>query len=77
VQAIGRPQSVTLGTGEHGERRVTMIYAGNERAGTYVFRNGRLSSLERGPDAPPSKAEKTKKKRPVVKKKPKPQQPAT
>ena len=79
VQAIGQPQSVNISTGERGERRVTMTFMGNERAGTYVFRNGRLSSLERGPEPPPSpKAEKPKKKKPVVKKKPRPpQQPAT
>jgi hypothetical protein len=81
VRAIGPPQSVNITAGEHGGRQVTMIYMGNERAGTYVFRNGRLSSLERGPEPPaPSKVEKPKKKRPVVKKKPKPQppqQPAT
>jgi len=80
VHAIGSPQSVNISTGEHGERRVTMIYMGNERAGTYLFRNGRLNSLERGPEPPPPrKAEKPKKKRPVVRKKPKPppQQPAT
>ncbi len=80
VQTIGPPQSVNISTGERGERQVTMIYMGNERAGTYLFRRGRLSSLERGPEPPPPpKVEKPKKKKPVVKKKPKPQQqqPAT
>jgi hypothetical protein len=78
VQAIGSPQSVNISAGERGGRQVTMIYMGNERAGTYLFRNGRLSSLERGPEPPPPpKVEKPKKKKPVVKKKPKPQQPAT
>ncbi|HEY1543259.1 MAG TPA: hypothetical protein VGG01_12685, partial [Xanthobacteraceae bacterium] len=79
VRTIGQPQSVNISTGERGQRQVTMTYMGNERAGTYVFRNGRLSSLERGPEPPPPpKAEKPKKKKPVVKKKPKPpQQPAT
>jgi len=79
VRAIGPPQSVNITAGEGGGRQATLIYTGNERAGTYVFRNGRLSSLERGPEPPaPPKAEKPKKKRPVVKKKPKPpQQPAT
>lgn len=83
VRTIGPPQSVNIGTGEHGGRQVTMIYMGNERAGTYLFRNGRLSSLERGPEPPPPpKAEPPKKKRkkPVAKKKkpvPRPQQPAT
>jgi hypothetical protein len=81
VHAIGPPQSVNISAGAHGERRVAMTYMGNERAGTYLFRNGRLNSLERGPEPPPPpRAEKPKKKkRPVVKKKPKPQpqQPAT
>jgi hypothetical protein len=79
VQAIGPPQSVNITAGERGDRQVTMIYMGSERAGTYLFRRGRLSSLERGPEPPPPpKVEKPKKKRPVVKKKPPPpQQPAT
>lgn len=76
VRAIGPPQSVNIGVGEHGERQVTLIYMGNERAGTYVFRSGRLSSLERGPEPPPPPPE-PKKKKPVAKKKrvPPPQQP--
>jgi hypothetical protein len=81
VHTIGPPQSVNISTGERGERQVTMIYMGNERAGTYLFRNGRLSSLERGPEPPPPpKVEPPKKKKkPVAKKKPvpPPQQPAT
>jgi hypothetical protein len=80
VRTIGSPQSVNISTGERGERQVTMIYMGNERAGTYLFRNGRLSSLERGPEPPPPpKVEPPKKKKPVAKKKPvpRPQQPAT
>ena len=81
VRAIGPPQSVNIGAGEHGERQVTMMYMGNERAGTYVFRNGRLSSLERGPEPPPPPPqEPKKKKKPVAKKKPVPhpqQPPAT
>jgi hypothetical protein len=78
VRTIGPPQSVNIGAGEHGGRQVTMIYMGNERAGTYVFRNGRLSSLERGPEPPPPPPqEPKKKKKPVAKKKrvPPPQQP--
>jgi hypothetical protein len=78
VRTIGPPQSVNIGTGERGGRQVTMIYMGSERAGTYVFRNGRLSSLERGPEPPPPPPqEPKKKKKPVAKKKrvPPPQQP--
>jgi hypothetical protein len=77
VRTIGQPQSVNIGTGERGERQVTMIYTGSERAGTYVFRNGRLTSLERGPQPPPPPPEPKKKKKPVAKKKrvPPPQQP--
>ena len=85
VRAIGQPQSVNIGAGERGERQVSMVYMGNERAGTYVFRQGRLSSLERGPEPPPPPpVEKLKKKKAVAKKKkpvpkppPAPQQPAT
>jgi hypothetical protein len=43
-----------------------MIYTGNERAGTYQFVSGRLTSLERGPDAP--SPEKPAKKKPASKK---------
>lgn len=52
VAAIGPPQSVNLASDDRGARKVTMIFMGNERAGTYEFIGGRLKSLERGPEPP-------------------------
>ena len=63
VRALGSPQSVNIANNERGDRKVVMVYAGNERAGTYEFVSGRLTSLERGPEPPPpEKPAKTKKK---------------
>jgi hypothetical protein len=52
VAAVGPPRSVNIASDERGARRVTMIFMGNERAGTYEFVGGRLKSLERGPEPP-------------------------
>jgi hypothetical protein len=69
VAAIGPPQSVNIASDERGARKVTMIFMGNERAGTYEFIGGRLKALERGPEPPappppPKKKPATAKKRP-------------
>lgn len=79
VRQIGSPQSVNVGANERGERKVTMVYMGSERAGTYEFVSGRLVSLERGPEPPPQPkpAKPTRKKPASAKKKPTPQQPTT
>jgi hypothetical protein len=60
VAAIGPPRSVNIASDEHGARKVTMVFMGNERAGTYEFVGGRLKTLERGPEppAPPPQAKK-------------------
>jgi hypothetical protein len=65
VAAIGPPRSVNIANDDHGARKVTMVFMGNERAGTYEFIAGRLKSLERGPEppAPPPKKPATAKKR--------------
>ena len=52
VAAIGPPQTVNIAGDERGARKVTMIFAGNDRAGTYEFVGGRLKALERGPEPP-------------------------
>ncbi|HEX4556880.1 MAG TPA: hypothetical protein VH249_23020 [Xanthobacteraceae bacterium] len=66
VRAAGQPQTVNVGTNDRGERRVVMTYANSERAGTYEFVSGRLTSLERGPEPPPpAKPEKPAKKKPA------------
>jgi hypothetical protein len=69
VAAVGPPQSVNIGSDEHGSRRVTMVFTGNERAGTYEFIGGRLKSLERGPE-PPAPPPQPKKKPATAKKRP-------
>jgi len=75
ISAIGPPQSVNIGADERGSRRVTMIFTGNERAGTYEFVGGRLKALERGPEPPPPPEQP--KKKPATAKKRAPKQPAT
>lgn len=69
VAAAGPPQSVNISSDEHGARKVTMIFMGNERAGTYEFVGGRLKSLERGPE-PPAPPPQPKKKPATAKKRP-------
>jgi hypothetical protein len=69
VAAVGPPRSVNIASDEQGARKVTMIFMGNERAGTYEFVGGRLKALERGPEPPapppqPKKTPATAKKRP-------------
>lgn len=78
VRAVGQPQMVNIGTNERGERRVMMTYSNSERAGTYEFVSGRLTSLERGPDQPaPPKPEKPTKKKPASAKQQPQKPPAT
>jgi hypothetical protein len=67
VAAVGPPRSVNIASDEHGARKVTMIFMGNERAGTYEFVGGRLKSLERGPE-PPAPPPQPKKKPATAKK---------
>jgi len=77
VRAMGQPQSVNVAANERGERKVVLVYAGTERAGTYEFTAGRLISLERGPEPPPPpKPQKPPKKQPATAKQNK-KQPAT
>jgi len=69
VAAVGPPRSVNIASNERGDRKVTMIFMGNERAGTYEFVGGRLTSLERGPE-PPAPPPQPKKKPATAKKRP-------
>ncbi len=54
VQALGIPQSTQIDTHPGGQRSVTMLFSGVERAGIYRFTRGRLVSIERaaGPASP-------------------------
>jgi hypothetical protein len=69
VAAVGSPRSVNIASDERGTRKVTMIFMGNERAGTYEFIGGRLKALERGPE-PPAPPPQPKKKPATAKKRP-------
>jgi hypothetical protein len=51
VRGIGAPTSVNLSNNPGGERVAVVTWATGPRAGIYTFRAGRLSSIERGPDA--------------------------
>jgi hypothetical protein len=57
VQRAGAPDRVEFGN-EGGERAVVLTYAGGARPGIYRFTGGRLSSIERGAEAPAPKAQK-------------------
>lgn len=58
VKRAGVAQRVEIGGGAGGARTVTMTYVSGERAGVYQFADGRLKSMERGPEAaePPKTA---------------------
>lgn len=53
VTVIGPANSTEIGANERGDRTVVMTYANPERSGIYRFTNGRLTSIERGPEPPP------------------------
>jgi hypothetical protein len=78
VMAAGAPQTVDISTNERGERTAILTYTTPERAGTYRFVSGRLVSLERGPEPPPTQQAQKKptKKQAKPKQAPK-QQPTT
>jgi hypothetical protein len=60
VRGIGAPDSVNV-TGTGDSRVATVTWLHGARAGIYTFSGGRLSSIEKGPDAGPSpKAAKPK-----------------
>ena len=67
VRGIGAPGSVNLSNNERGDRVAVVTYLQGQRAGIYTFTAGRLSSIERAPQAEqPPKPAKSK----VAKKKP-------
>ena len=78
VMAAGAPQHIDITTNERGERTVIMTYTTSERAGVYRFVGGRLVSLERGPEPPPTRqAQKKPTKKQAKPKQPPKQQPTT
>jgi hypothetical protein len=68
VRNLGIPQSAEVSSTPQGERNVVLIYRGGHSA-NYRFVNGRLVSLERGPEppAPPKLAKKPPPKKPAKK----------
>lgn len=72
VKRAGFPERVDLGTNERRERTATLTYSTGPRPGIYSFVDGRLRSMERGPEPPPApKVAKKPAKKPA---KPKPRQ---
>jgi hypothetical protein len=56
VRRAGAPEQIQIGTDERGERSVMITYMRGPRPGIYRFAAGRLSSIERAPEAPGAKA---------------------
>ena len=61
VRGIGAPDSVNLSNDPRGDRVAVINYSRGQRAGIYTFRAGRLTSIERAPQAAePPKSTKPK-----------------
>lgn len=72
VKRAGVPERVEIGANERNERTATLTYMVGPRPGIYAFVEGRLKSMERGPEPPPQpKVAKKPAKQPA---KPKPRQ---
>lgn len=56
VRRAGAPEQLQVGADQGGERSVVIIYSRGPRPGIYRFTAGRLTSIERGPEAPAAKA---------------------
>lgn len=65
VRRAGVPARVDVGANDRRERTATLTYVGGERAGVYVFADGRLKSMELGPEPPPEKTAAKNKKKPA------------
>jgi hypothetical protein len=52
VNRAGAPNNMEFGVNDRGERMVSLTFLGGPRPGIYRFDAGRLSSVERGPEAP-------------------------
>jgi hypothetical protein len=62
ARGAGAPDSVNLSTNPRGDRVALLTYLRGQRAGIYTFTAGRLTSIERAPQAEQPKAAKSKKK---------------
>jgi hypothetical protein len=50
VKRAGFPERVEIGANERNERTARLTYTGGARPGVYAFVDGRLKSMERGPE---------------------------
>ena len=64
VRGIGAPDNVNFSNNARGDRVAVVNYSRGQRAGIYTFTAGRLTSIERAPEAAPAKGAKPKKKPP-------------
>jgi hypothetical protein len=63
VRGIGAPDNVSLSNNPRGDRVAVVSYSRGQRAGIYTFTAGRLTSIERAPEAAaPARGAKPKKK---------------
>jgi hypothetical protein len=63
VRRVGVPARVEVGANDRRERTATLTYTSGERPGIYAFTDGRLKSMELGPEPlPQEKTAKAKKK---------------
>jgi hypothetical protein len=53
VRGAGAPDSVALSNNGRGDRVATLTYSRGDRAGIYTFTAGRLTMVERAPEAAP------------------------
>ena len=70
VKRAGFPERVEIGANERNERTATLTYMGGPRPGIYSFLEGRLRSMERGPEPPPPPKVAKKPAKPPAKPKP-------
>jgi hypothetical protein len=68
VRGIGAPDSVNFSNNGRGERVAVVNYSHGQRAGIYTFTAGRLTSIERNPEAvvEPKPAKPRAKKKPAA-----------
>ncbi len=62
VRGVGAPDNVNL-SNNGGERVAVLTYLKGPRAGIYTFRAGRLSSIEKAPEAAPARPVRAKSKK--------------
>ena len=53
VRGVGMPDNVALSSNGRGDRVAVLTYSRGDRAGIYTFTAGRLTMVERGPEAAP------------------------